>query len=65
MTLQQIQDRLKAIEDAARDPEKAHIMEDMLQLDFIAYVATLRIPVALKAKEVLKSSEIDFPRWRG
>ena len=38
-------------------------MEDELVWDFIKYVATLDLEIAIKAKAVLQSRGIEFARW--
>lgn len=63
MELKEIQERVQAIRDVAGDAEAAHSLEDALLQDFIAYVATLPIPIADKAKAVLETCKIDFERW--
>lgn len=66
MKLEQIEMRVKDIEDVSGDPEVAHGLEDRLREDFIKYVASLsdHLPqLAEKARLVLTTSDIDFPRW--
>lgn len=63
MELKEIQERVQAIRDVAGDAEAAHSLEDALLQDFIAYVATLPIPIAEKAKAVMATNAIDFERW--
>ena len=64
MTLEQIQNRLLMIEIHSADDQAAHEMEDALYLEFIQYVATLDIPsLAGKAREVLKTKQINFQRY--
>ena len=66
MKTEEIQQRLDDIKVMAGDDESAHSAEDRLMRDFIAYVATLNeaLPnLALKAKLVLTSKEIEFERW--
>ncbi len=64
MNTQYISECLIAINQAARDPETAHILEDELYHEFILHVAThgdenLRNMAML----VLRSKDISFPRW--
>lgn len=63
MSQEDIEKRIQAIRDEADDPEAAHHHEDALRDDFLKYVATLDIPIADKAKLVLSTNEIEFPRW--
>lgn len=63
MSIEEIETRLARIRDCADDPETAHAIEDSLHQGFIEYVASLEIPIAKKAKRVLESRKIEFPRW--
>jgi hypothetical protein len=63
MTKEQIIKNVKEIKGSQHDAEAAHSMEDSLYLEFVEYVATLPIPIAEKAKEVLKTQYIEFSRW--
>jgi len=63
VTTEYIEVSLKAIEDTSGDAEAAHSMEDRLYHDFIEYVSTLEIPLAEKAKLILKTKQIPFERW--
>lgn len=63
MTLEEIKKALADIEAVKHDPEAASSREFRLMRSFISYVATLPIPIAEKAKEVLKSNDIDFDRY--
>lgn len=63
MTTEEIEAKIEGIRTGAGDYEVAHAMEDELQRDFIRYVATLGIPISSKAKLVLSTDKIDFPRY--
>jgi hypothetical protein len=63
MTLGEIKKRVQEIKDERGDDEAAHVHEDQLREDFIEYIATLEGPIADKAKEVLKTNNIEFDRW--
>jgi hypothetical protein len=63
MTAKEIQDRIQQIKALAFDEERAHSEEDRLVHDFVAYVATLDVPIAKEAQMVLETYTIDFPRW--
>jgi len=66
MTIEKINERLQNIEAIKGDPEMAHVGQDELHQEFIAYVADLEahLPeLAAKAKLVLKTNEINFARW--
>ena len=65
MTTQEIQEKIKEIEAASGDPERAHRLEDGLFIDFIGHVSNKpQDPnLHLKAEEVLKSLELIFERW--
>lgn len=66
MTIEKINERLRNIEAIKGDPEMAHIGEDELHQEFIAYVADLGVhlpDLAAKAKLILKTNEIKFARW--
>jgi hypothetical protein len=64
MTVEDVRERLERIKQAAGDPEVAHGREDSLREDVLRHIANgwCSDPMAL-AHEVLKSEEIDFPRW--
>jgi hypothetical protein len=62
MTKEEITERVEGIKIAKADYELAHQLEDQLYLDFVKYVSTLKTPIGDKAKELLKSREIDFYR---
>ena len=64
MTLLEIKQRLEDVESIRGDDEAAHSSEDAFYADFIEYVSLgADRELAEKAKEVLKSSDIDFCRW--
>ena len=63
MTTEEIQKRVDDIRAMSGDDESAHSAEDKLRADFIAYVATLPIPIGAKAKLVLSTKDIAFERW--
>lgn len=67
MTTEEIKAKLMAINADSGDPEEAHGMEDELYVDFVKYVASLDDLSSLseKAKLVLSSRYIRFPRWCG
>lgn len=64
MNLAEVQRRIQEIENSAHDPEVAHGLEDNLYADFVEWVAEEgNHPFALVATQVLRTPEIDFPRW--
>lgn len=63
MTFLEIKQRVREIEEMASDDEAAHSAEDSLRHDFIVLVAKGTGNLAEMAKEVLKTSDIDFNRW--
>lgn len=66
MTLKEIRDRLLEITEVSADPEAAHSCEDVLYEDFIRFISTSeRVPAAIKemAQAVLKTKDVNFPRW--
>lgn len=67
MNINEARKRVKEIKDAAGDPEKAHILEDKLFLDFVTLVSKTGSESPLKeiARAVLKSTKINFPRHSG
>lgn len=64
MDINEIKQRVQRIEQAKGDCECAHGMEDQLMQDFIRYIAE-NAPrgLARMAREVLKTEDIDFPRY--
>jgi UDP-N-acetyl-D-mannosaminuronate dehydrogenase len=64
MTLEEIKEKLKYIKKISGDYENAHSYEDALMRQFIAHVAGVAdAELAEMAKEVLKSSDINFSRY--
>jgi hypothetical protein len=64
MTLTGIEERVRAIRERRRDPEEAHSLEGGLYADFIAFVASGEDgPIREMAQAILKTQEIEFPRW--
>lgn len=64
MTLEKIQKGVERIRAMAGDDEGAHSAEDSLRHEFILAVSK-RAPEPFRtmAKEVLKTSDIEFARW--
>lgn len=60
--LDEIEFRVGEIRDVAPDYEQAHAMEDDLFRDVLAAIADGQQGARKLATEVLKSSEIEFPR---
>lgn len=66
MTIDEIRERVAAIEAVAGDPEAAHGREDDLREDFIRYLGTnFDLPPEIRemAALVASTSSLDFPRW--
>ena len=67
MKLEDVQARVKEIEDVAGDYEVAHIREDELYADILKAIANGEIHSIEEAKllcaEALKTEQIDFARW--
>ena len=71
MTEEEIIERLNKIRGLGEgndkyhyDPEFAHDEEDKLYHDFVKYISTLNNhSLSRKAKMILQSQKIDFPRW--
>lgn len=66
MEIDEIKERINKIKeliDDGDDCQTAHREEISLFYDFIFYISTLKKPISEKAKEVLKSRDIDFDRW--
>lgn len=64
MTEKQIQEWIAYIERATGNPELAHIHEDNLRREFIQYIAEdYEGSLARKARLILVTEDIDFPRW--
>lgn len=62
MTLKDIERRVEHIRQIAGDYEAAHAAADSLQIDFISYVASLKSPLAERAKAIHAVEEISFAR---
>lgn len=64
MTLIEIEDRVETIDRIKGDYEMAHAMEDRLMRDFVEFVAQSGDDhMATLARAVLKTEELDFPRY--
>lgn len=63
MDLKYIKLRLDNIEKSKGDYESAHGLEDNLYQKFVEHVSTTDGDLGVMAKEILKSKEIDFPRY--
>lgn len=65
LTLDEIQERVEKIAAFTADYEAAHGLEDQLWHDFIKYVASGIVDeqMAEKARAVLQTTQIDFPRY--
>ena len=63
MTKEEIVERIEEIKQEERDPEAQHTLEDELMYQFIVFVSTKKSKLGLLAKEVLKVTKLDFPRW--
>ena len=64
MTIDDIKTELEHIKKIASDDESAHSLEDQLHKRFIQFIAgTADENLAKMAREVLKSSKIQFERW--
>lgn len=66
MTSKEIRARVKKIKNVQGDPEYAHSEESGLYEEFVTYVVNSESTppdLAEKAKLVLRTKNIDFPRW--
>ena len=64
MTLESIRAALEVIRELASDGGAAQALESALYEDFVEHIANNgREADARLAKEVLRSKNIDFPRW--
>ena len=64
MTLQEVHDRVEFIKRVAGDDEAAHVAEDQLHEDFIAWVhASGAVELAEMARVVLTTQDVEFSRW--
>lgn len=65
MTLEDAVRKINKIENVSADAELAHSLEDGLYLEFIVQVAQQGDDnLKAIAKEILKSQDIHFSRWR-
>lgn len=64
MKIEDVKERIKEIKAEIYDPEVAHSKEDKLYFDLLWAIAKGKVenPQEL-AKEVIKTSRLDFPRW--
>jgi len=63
MTIVEIQRKIDAIDLAAWDYENAHMLEDALRQEFIAFIAQRKDSLGDKARLVLTTKDIDFERY--
>lgn len=64
MNIEEVKDRLTKIANANCDDAQAHILEDELYSDFVAFVASGEYAhLSDMAKLILTSKDIDFERW--
>jgi len=63
MTKNEVKKRVKDIKDSADDYESAHSMEDDLYQDVLNAIAEGAEDAAVLAKEALKTTKINFPRY--
>lgn len=63
MTIKDVKDSVKRIEEVKMDDERAHSMEDNLHQTVLKAVAEGASNADKLAKEALKSLKIDFKRW--
>lgn len=63
MKVEYIRRKLKEIKNLQGDPEYQHGAEDGLMHDVLKAIANGAKNSKELAKEVLKSKEIEFPRW--
>lgn len=65
MTVDDIAERVEAIERMCDDPERAHRLEDLLYADVLNAIASgARDPAAL-AVAAIKARSLGFDRWYG
>ncbi len=63
MTLDEVANAVRRIDEIKDDYEAAHAAEDKLRADFIWYVAeSCPEEMSNMAREILKTDEIEFPR---
>lgn len=63
MTVEEITERIELINKVRYDYEKAHGMEDDLRDDVLSAIASGASNARELANEVLKTSDIRFPRY--
>jgi hypothetical protein len=63
MTLKELKKEIKKIKVCAHDDESAHSSEDRLRHAVLEEIARGNKNGRELAKEVLKTSDIDFARW--
>ncbi len=64
MDLQEIKQRIDYIQECADDYERQHAYEDELYLDFVKSISLAGLgDWSAKAKEILRTQEMDFERW--
>ena len=64
MDIEEIKARVEGIKNIASDYEGAHAVEDQLMYDFIKYVSENGEPLlAEMASEIMKTEQIEFPRY--
>lgn len=68
MTPQDVRDRIAEIGREARDPERAHLLEDGLYRDVLAAIANWKpeqgtLEYRALCQEALKSQDVDISRW--
>lgn len=62
MDIEDIKAQIEKIKNSG-DPESQHRMEDDLYISVLTAIANGANDPSSLAKEVLKVSELDFPRW--
>lgn len=63
MTIEDVQDKLRVIQDVAGDNEDAHQAQDALLVEVLRAIVDGCPNSPEMAKEALKVLEIDFDRW--
>lgn len=64
MNVEKIREEVQLIRGCASDAERAHELEDALMLTFIKHVEEAGSPELQEmAREILKTEDIEFPRW--
>ena len=65
MDIEEVRLTVEQIRKSVADPEGAHSLEDRLMIDFIEYVEMSGSrELEVMAREILKTQDIEFPRWR-